>query len=71
VAFGFGPHYCLGASLARLELTVVFDRLLDRLDEIELVEPGEPENRPANFVSGYEHMPIRFRPSAPLGVPAV
>ena len=31
VAFGFGPHFCLGASLARLELTVLFDRLLDRV----------------------------------------
>ena len=38
VAFGFGAHFCLGASLARLELTVVLDRLLDRLPDLALVD---------------------------------
>jgi cholest-4-en-3-one 26-monooxygenase len=71
VAFGFGPHFCLGASLARLELTAMFDRLLDRLPDMALVDAGEPGYRAANFVSGYEHMPVRFTPVAPLGVPAV
>jgi cytochrome P450 family 142 subfamily A polypeptide 1 len=67
VAFGFGSHFCLGNSLARLELSVMFDRLLDRLPDIELVDDGEPANRPANFVSGYETMPVRFTPTAALG----
>jgi cytochrome P450 family 142 subfamily A polypeptide 1 len=66
VAFGFGSHFCLGNSLARLELSVMFERLLDRLPDIELVG-GEPANRPANFVSGYEVMPVRFTPTAKLG----
>ena len=64
VAFGFGPHFCLGASLARLELTVVLDRLLDRLPDLALESEGEPPFRAANFVSGYERMPVRFTPSA-------
>jgi len=67
VAFGFGSHFCLGNSLARLELSCMFDRLLDRLPDIELVEDVEPRNRPANFVSGYESMPIRFTPTAKVG----
>lgn len=59
VAFGFGPHFCMGASLARLELRVLFEELLERMPSIELVEPAEPTHRPANFVSGYEHLPVR------------
>ena len=64
VAFGFGPHFCLGNSLARLELVCMFEHLLERLPDMELVEPVEPGNRPANFVSGYESMPVRFTPGA-------
>ena len=64
VAFGFGPHFCLGASLARLELRVVFEQLLARLPDLELVDGREPAHRPANFVSGYESMPVRFPPAA-------
>ncbi len=66
VAFGFGPHFCLGASLARLELRVVLDRLLDRLPDLSLVDAEEPAHRSANFVSGYERVPVRFTPTAPI-----
>ena len=64
VAFGFGTHFCLGASLARLELRVVFEELLQRLPDLSLVDPQEPSPRPANFVSGYESLRVRFTPSA-------
>jgi cytochrome P450 family 142 subfamily A polypeptide 1 len=67
VAFGFGTHFCLGNSLARLELKVMFEELLDRLPDLELVGSEEPGYRAANFVSGYEHMPVRFTPTAPVG----
>jgi cytochrome P450 family 142 subfamily A polypeptide 1 len=60
VAFGFGKHFCLGNSLARLELRVLFEQLLDRLPDIRLVDGAEPGNRPANFVSGYETMPVAW-----------
>jgi cytochrome P450 family 142 subfamily A polypeptide 1 len=59
VAFGFGAHYCLGANLARLELRVLFEELLDQLPDLELVDRAEPAYRPANFVSGYETLPVR------------
>lgn len=65
VAFGVGPHFCLGASLARLELRVVLEELLDRVPDLALVDDHEPALRPANFVSGYERMPVRFTPSGP------
>lgn len=67
VAFGFGTHFCLGNSLARLELRVMFEELLRRLPDLELVSEEEPAFRPANFVSGYETMPVRFTPTAPEG----
>jgi cholest-4-en-3-one 26-monooxygenase len=60
VAFGFGPHFCLGAALARLEVRVAFERLLDRLPDLSLVTEAEPAARPANFVSGYESLPVAF-----------
>jgi cytochrome P450 family 142 subfamily A polypeptide 1 len=63
IAFGFGPHYCLGASLARLELNVMFREVLQRLPDLELAT-GEPlEYRPSNFISGPEGMPVRFTPT--------
>jgi len=67
VAFGFGSHFCLGNRLARLELAVMFDRLLDRLPDLALAGEGEPARREANFVSGYESMPVTFTPVARLG----
>ena len=66
VAFGFGTHFCLGNSLARLELKVMFEHLFDRLPDLELVSGEEPGYRAANFVSGYEEMRVRFTPTAPL-----
>jgi len=60
VAFGFGTHFCLGNSLARLELQVMFEQLLERLPSIRLVDTTEPEHRPANFVSGYETMKVAW-----------
>jgi cytochrome P450 family 142 subfamily A polypeptide 1 len=67
VAFGFGTHFCLGNSLARVELRVMFEHLLRRLPDIELVETSEPDLRPANFISGFESMPVRFSPTTPVG----
>lgn len=66
VAFGLGPHFCLGNALARVEVRTMVDRLLERLPDLELVTSDEPAFRPANFVSGYESLPVRFTPTAPL-----
>jgi cytochrome P450 family 142 subfamily A polypeptide 1 len=66
VAFGHGNHFCLGNALARVEVKVLVDRLLERLPDLALVEQAEPAFRPANFVSGYESLPVTFTPTAPL-----
>ena len=62
---GGGPHFCLGANLARMEIKVMFDRLLDRLPDIHLV--GEVQRLRSNFINGIKHIPVAFTPSAPLG----
>ena len=64
VAFGFGPHFCLGNQLARLELRVMFERLLDRMPDIALATDDELPLRRANFVSGIEKMAVVFTPTS-------
>ena len=65
VAFGGrGAHFCLGSSLARLELRVMFEELLRRLPDVELARTRRPPLRPANFVVGIESLPVRFAPFA-------
>jgi len=62
VAFGgYGAHFCLGASLARLELRVMFEELLARLPELALDGAESLRYRPSNFIVGIEHMPVVFR----------
>lgn len=62
LAFGFGPHFCMGASLARLELRVMFTELLRRLPDLVLA--GDPlPRRSSNFISGPETMPVAFSPT--------
>jgi cytochrome P450 family 142 subfamily A polypeptide 1 len=61
LAFGFGPHFCMGASLARIELKVMFSELLRRLPDLHLA--GDPlPRRASNFISGPEAMPVAFTP---------
>lgn len=60
---GYGRHHCLGAQLARLEISVLFDRMLDRIPEIELADPAAPlVRRRGNFVLGLETLPVVFGP---------
>jgi cholest-4-en-3-one 26-monooxygenase len=59
VAFGGGgPHFCLGANLARMEINVMFDEVLDRLDDIELTAPVSRLR--SNFINGLKHIPLKF-----------
>ncbi len=67
VAFGFGSHFCLGAQLARLEIRVMFEELLRRMPDWQLVDPEEPQILPATFARAYDRIRIRFTPSARAG----
>jgi cytochrome P450 len=58
LAFGYGVHFCLGAALARMEISSFFSELLPRLKSIEL--NGEPDLIATTFVGGLKHLPIRY-----------
>jgi cytochrome P450 family 142 subfamily A polypeptide 1 len=64
LAFGFGTHFCLGNQLARLELSMMTRRVLERLPDLRLAEHATVPLRPANFVTGPEAMPVVFTPTA-------
>jgi len=57
---GPGPHYCLGAHLARREMTVMFREILRRMPDVEVV--GEPDRLQSFFIHGLKHMTVRFTP---------
>jgi cytochrome P450 len=59
VAFGYGPHQCLGMHLARMEMAIFFEELLPRLEWLELA--GEPRRTTTNFVGGPKTLPIRYQ----------
>ncbi len=58
LAFGAGAHQCLGLHLARLEMRILFEALLDRLETVELA--GEARRSSSTFVGGLKTLPIRF-----------
>jgi cholest-4-en-3-one 26-monooxygenase len=66
ITFGAGgPHFCLGNSLARLEIRTMFDVLLDRLPDIDL--DGPPRKLRSNFLNGLKAMPVQFTPTRGVG----
>jgi cytochrome P450 len=58
LAFGAGAHQCLGLHLARLEMKILFEALLDRIESVELA--GEPKRSQSTFVGGLKTLPLRF-----------
>ncbi|HTW35595.1 MAG TPA: cytochrome P450 [Rhizomicrobium sp.] len=59
IAFGTGPHGCLGQHIARVEIDAILLEVLSRMDALALA--GEPEWLPSNFISGPKTMRVRFR----------
>ncbi|MEZ4290673.1 MAG: cytochrome P450 [Myxococcota bacterium] len=60
---GPGPHFCLGANLARREIRVMFERIFRRLPDLEIT--GPPDRLQSNFVHGLKRMPCAFTPGKP------
>ena len=55
---GRGPHFCLGANLARLEIKALFEELSNRMPDISAVEP--PARLRSNFIHGIKHLPVQW-----------
>lgn len=58
-SFGFGVHRCVGNRLAEMQLQILWEEIMKRFDNIELV--GEPVRTFSNFVHGFDSMPVRIR----------
>jgi cholest-4-en-3-one 26-monooxygenase len=66
IAFGGGgPHFCLGANLARMEIRVMFEHLLDRVPDIR--QDGDLQRLQSQFINGVKHLPVAFSPAARVG----
>jgi cytochrome P450 len=65
IAFGTGPHGCLGQHIARIEIDAMLMEVLTRMDGFEL--PAPPEWLASNFISGPKTMPVTFQPGPRLG----
>ena len=62
IAFGGGgPHFCLGAQLARMEIHVLFEELARRVTHVDPL--GAPDRLRSNFIGGIKHLPVRYHPS--------
>ena len=62
ISFGYGIHRCMGNRLAELQLRILWEELLKRFDNIEVV--GEPERVQSNFVRGYSKLMVKLTPNA-------
>ena len=60
IAFGIGQHSCLGLNLARLEIKVMFEELLNRMPDIQLA--GNVRRLRSNFINGVKSFPVTFTP---------
>jgi cytochrome P450 len=63
IAFGIGPHYCVGHTVARVTLRILFEELLTRFTGF--APAGEPSRLHSTFISGYKHLPITATPAGP------
>ncbi len=57
---GGGPHFCLGSSLARLEIRIMFEEILKRIPDIHLA--GDVSLLRSYFINGFKHIPVEFTP---------
>ncbi len=71
MAFGLGPHRCIGSDVVRLEFRTIFEQILSRMPDFRVEEAGlRPSPVPA-VVAGYEHVPFVFMPGKKVGGPRI
>jgi cytochrome P450 family 142 subfamily A polypeptide 1 len=63
LAFGTGPHFCLGANLARTEIRVLLEELFTRLPDIHVPDGVDAERGANALVTTIRHLPVEFTPA--------
>jgi cytochrome P450 family 142 subfamily A polypeptide 1 len=63
LAFGTGPHFCLGANLARTEIRILLEELFSRLPDVRVAPGAAAERAPNSLVTTVDHLPVVFTPS--------
>jgi cytochrome P450 family 142 subfamily A polypeptide 1 len=63
LAFGTGPHFCLGANLARTEIRILLEELFTRLPDLQVAPGATPERSPNSLVTTVDHLPVVFTPN--------
>jgi len=63
---GFGAHYCLGASLAKLEIGLIFNAIADAMPDIR--KAGEPERLRSGWLNGIKRLPVSYAGSLSAGL---
>ena len=63
LAFGTGPHFCLGANLARTEIRILLEELFSRLPDLRVAPGAGPERAPNSLVTTVDHLPVVFTPN--------
>ncbi|HEY9472778.1 MAG TPA: cytochrome P450, partial [Mycobacteriales bacterium] len=61
VSFGDGPHVCVGAHFARLQLRALYQQVVWRLPDLE--SAGDVSHLVSNFINGITHLPVHFTPT--------
>jgi cytochrome P450 len=60
LSFGWGVHFCVGSRLAEMQLRILWEEVMDRYREVEVV--GDPVRVRSSFVKGFEKLPVRIHP---------
>jgi cytochrome P450 family 142 subfamily A polypeptide 1 len=63
LAFGTGPHFCLGANLARTEIRIMLEELFTRLPDLRVAPDAQAQRSPNSLVTTVDHLPVVFTPS--------
>ena len=58
MSFGFGLHRCMGNRLAEMQLSILWEEIMQRFDMVEVV--GQPERVYSSFVKGYTYLPVKL-----------
>jgi cytochrome P450 len=71
MAFGLGPHRCIGHDVVRLEFRIMFEQILSRMPDFRVEEAGLRPSPAPPVVAGYEHVPFVFMPGKKIGGPRI